>query len=213
MKRRSLHEAIHMSWCKPWTVCAVIFSLCFVSFSCRNETNPALKTSTTNQDSIPQRLRSQAKAVPSEVIASDEVLKEQYKNIIAAVKAKPAYSLFAEFLERGNYMTVFMRPGQFEYTLLVPSDVALKTLDNAKFSQLIYPELTTQENLNFLFKHVGFGFSDPNIKSPVRMMNGKSVVLDEAKNILVIDGKKQTYDEEVSLKPSTKLYFINNLLD
>lgn len=144
---------------------------------------------------------------------SDSTLQALYSDILKGIKSKPGYSHFAEFMERGKFISVFMRPSNLLYTVLVPSDAAMKTLDPAKFSQLVYPEMVTQENLDFMFNYVGFGFSTPEGKSPVRTMVGKLLIYDYDLKKLTLDGHEIKIEDEVNLKPSTKLYFINKLVE
>jgi len=218
MKRRTKLELTLKLCIHTWLLNCCMAVAVFLLSSCNeSNANQSKEVKVTAQDSGLVKVESTQQANEGSGVKgpfdSDTTLQKLYSDIIAGVKSKPGYSHFAEFMERGKFISVFMRPSNLLYTVLVPSDAAMKSLDQAKFSQLVYPEMVTQENLDFMFNYVGFGFSTEEGKSPVRTMVGKLLIYDYDKKKLTLDGHELKVEDELNLKPSTKLYFINKLVE
>lgn len=218
MKRRTKLELTLKLCIDTWLMNCCMAVAVFLLSSCNESSaNQSKEVKTTPQDSGLIKVESTQQANEGSGVRgpfdSDTTLQKLYSDILAGIKSRPGYTHFAEFMERGKFISVFMRPSNLLYTVLVPSDAAMKTLTQAKFSQLVYPEMVTQENLDFMYNYVGFGFSTEEGKSPVRTMVGKLLIYDYDKKKLTLDGHELKVEDELNLKPSTKLYFINKLVD
>lgn len=218
MKRRIRLELTLKPCINTWLINCCTAVAVFLLSSCNtSNANQTQEVKTTPQDSGLIKVETTQQANEGSGVKgpydSDSTLQKLYYDIISGIKSKPGYSHFAEFMERGKFISVFMRPSNLLYTVVVPSDAAMKSLSQAKFSQLVYPEMVTQENLDFMFNYVGFGFSTPEGRSPVRTMVGKLLIYDYDNKKLTLDGKELKVEDELSLKPSTKLYFINKLIE
>lgn len=100
-----------------------------------------------------------------------------------------------------------------KYIILVPSDVSLKNLDNPTLTQLIYPDVPNQSNLNFLFQHVAFASATKDVRTATRTMANKIITIDSEHKKLIIDGKEISVKDEAELPPSITLYFIDHFLN
>ncbi len=137
-------------------------------------------------------------------------LANSYSQVVSAVKSKTGYSMFYEFLERGKYSDIFNRQDKMDFILIAPSDEELNKLDNATISQLIYPEMPDQSNLNFMIRHVGLKLKEGS-KSSYQSMTGKKIELET--NLLTIDGLQIPVRDEVQVNQNIKILFISNYLN
>lgn len=206
MKRRNLNEASIVPCYFSWSVIFFLLVLCSFSYACRNMTN-SVQLNPVDSSSI----SGTTSKTFEQSYTDPNTLTTNYNQILVEGKGRPGYSLFADFLDRGKYADVMMRMDKMKYCILVPSDVELKKLDNALFTQLLYPELPDRTNMNFLFSHIAFTPIEANTETDFRTMSGKSVKID-GKNIL-IDGKQFTIIDEAKLPTSVRILFIDNYLN
>jgi hypothetical protein len=157
MKRHNHYEASIVPCTLSWSLISFLLVLSFFSCSCRNKTN-SVQLNPVDSSSISGN-ESNISGNLGDSKSFEHTPKSQvtgvYNDVIAAVKSKPGYSLFTEFLERGKYSDVLNRLDLMEFIILAPSDGELNKLDNATLTQLIYPEMPDQSNLNFMIRHVG----------------------------------------------------------
>jgi hypothetical protein len=212
MKRHNLTEASFSPCYYTWSIISFLLVLSFFSCACRNKATTihpeSVNNSTTNTTSSASENPGLTKPV-----ASPTIQQEQYNEVVNIIKAKPDYSLFAEFLEKGKYTNALMGLDKLEYYILVPSNEELKKLDNPTFTQLFYPDVPNQANINFLFSHMAYALADPNASKVYRTMANKTVILDEKSKYLNIDGKQFPIIDEALLPPSIKIFFIDNYLN
>jgi hypothetical protein len=208
MKRRNLNEASIAPCYFSWSVIFFLMVLCCFSCACRNKAN-SVQLNPVDSSSI-----SETKSEPFVQSYTDpNVLTSNYNQIIQEIKAKPGYSLFAEFLERGKYADVMMRMDKMKYCILVPSDTELRKLDNAKFTQLIYPEISDNTNINFLFSHVASTPLRANSETEYRTMSDNTLTIDSNGKNVNIGGKQFPIIDEVKLPSSIRILFIDNYLN
>lgn len=159
-------------------------------------------TSKTNQE-----------ASAANTYAPKELVENTYASVLSAVKAKEGFSLFAEFLERGKYHNAFMRLDILQYQFIIPSDQAIKKLDNATFTQLIYPDMATQANVEFLHRHLAFGAQAAGASGTYRTMANKTVNLEDNNKTFKVDGKRFAILDKTAVSSSVNLIFIDDLIE
>jgi hypothetical protein len=207
MKRYNLTEASIAPCYLSWSIIFFLLVLSIFSCACKNKiTNDQLNSQV---ETAPVVTQQDTLSNSQNQYTAPEVLESSYHQIVKTIKDKPGYSYFGEFMERGSYTTALMRMDIMEYYLLVPDDSEIKKMDNATFTQLIYPEVSNQTNINFLYNHLAFS---PKEKGHYRTMIGKSVSFESNSKNITIDGRQYPVIDEVSL-PSVKVIFIDNYLN
>lgn len=211
MKRHNRTEASILPWYYSWSLICFLLVLSFFSCACRNKSS--VQHTPVDNKSISNNNSNSVAQSASQVYVPQSTLEARYKEIVKCVKAKAGFNLFGEFLEIGKYSGVFLRLDIMEYYVLVPSDAELKKLDNATLTQLIYPDVSNQTNLDFMFKHVAFAVSELKDKKVYRTMTSKEVSYDSNSKNIIIDGRQFPVIDEAILPPSIKVIFINNYLN
>lgn len=207
MKRRRILTDISLSYSISWTIMVVVATLCFLSCACKSKGNtPEPATSTVAQEAP------QVKTASNSFVPQAE-LESTYKQIVAAVKAQPGYEFYGEFLDNGKYLNSFMRMDILKFLVVVPSDAALKSLGEVEFSKLIYPELVTQDHLNFFQKHTAFGAAAEGPNPSYRTFHNRMINLDNNNKQLSSGNFKTRIVHEEKVNPAIQLLFVENLIN
>jgi hypothetical protein len=106
-----------------------------------------------------------------------------------------------------------MRLDILQYQMIIPSDQAIKALDNATFTELIYPDMATQDHVNFLHRHLAFGAQAAGDAGTYRTMANKKVNLEDNNKTLNVDGKKFAVLDKAAISSSVHLIFIDDLIE
>lgn len=207
MKRQRTNAVITLPNSVSWSIVVFISTMCFLSCACRN------KASLPSVEQTSSTAKTNQEGSTANTFAPKELVENTYASVLAAVKAKEGYSLFGEFLERGKYHNAFMRLDILQYQFIIPSDQAIKKLDNATFTQLIYPDMASQANVEFLHRHLAFGAQAAGASRTYRTMVNKTVNLEDNNKTLKVDGKRFAVVDKTAVSASVNLIFIDDLIE
>lgn len=210
MKRLNLTLASILPCYYSWSILSSLLVICFFSCACRNKTAADQLVPVPIDNSSIANTENQGS---QQLYTSPGIIESKYNDIVKEIKARPDYTLFGQFLENGKYSNILMRLDTLEYYILVPTDTELKKLDKAELSQLIYPEVSNQTNLNFLLSHVAFCIADPAAKKVYRTLANKSISVDANSKNITIDNRQFPVIDEAKLPPSIRIFFIDNYLN
>lgn len=205
MKRRTTLAGINLSYSLSWVLVVLTATICFLSCACRN------KVSAPAPESKVQSTAPAQKSANTFVPQSE--LESVYQQIIATVKAKDGYSLYGEFLDNGKYLNSFMRMDILKFLVIIPSDAAIRSLGEAEMSKLIYPELVTQDHLNFFHKHTAFGAVAEGPNPSFRTYHNRVINLDIDKKELTSGNFKTRVVHVEKPNPAIQLLFVENLIN
>lgn len=208
MKRRITKTGINLSYSLSWTLTVVIATVCFLSCACRNK----------SEATAPAEISQAASSSPSQVsnvsqFVPQSELESTYAQIVSTVQSQPGYSHYADFLRNGKYVSNFMRMDILKYVVVIPSDESLKALGNERFTQLIYPELFTQDNLNFFNQHTAFGANAAAGGNAFRTFSNRMINLDFDKNELYSGNFRTKITHHEAVSPAVQLVFVNDLIN
>ncbi|MBK8956120.1 MAG: hypothetical protein IPM34_11275 [Saprospiraceae bacterium] len=205
MKRRTTLADCCLHLPTSWTLMVLTATICFVSCACGNKANNSQNSQTATKPVSGQQTST------STYVAKEE-LESTYKQMVSAVKAQAGYELYGEFLNDGKYLNSFMRMDILKYLVVIPSDAALKTLDEVIFNNLIYPELVTQEHLSFFQKHTAFAAVAEGPNPSFRTFHNRMLNLDLNNKELNSGNFKTRVVHVEQIPPAIQLVFVENLI-
>ncbi|MBK9109168.1 MAG: hypothetical protein IPM92_12585 [Saprospiraceae bacterium] len=207
MKRRRILTDLSLSYSIPWTIMVVVATICFLSCACKSKGNTPEPAAATSAPAAPPTPAANNSFVPQAELEST------YKQLVAAVKAQPGFEFYGEFLDNGKYLNSFMRMDILKFIVLIPSDASLKSLGEVEFSKLIYPELVTQDHLNFFQKHTAFGAVAEGPNPTYRTFHNRMINLDNSNKQLISGNFKTRIVHEEKVNPAIQLLFVENLIN
>lgn len=208
MKRRTTKPGICLTYSLTWTLPVVMATVCFLSCACRNK-QPST-TAPTTQTSSPST-PSPANNVNQFVQESE--LESAYSKMVELTQAQEGYSHYADFLRNGKFLSTFMRMDILKFVVVIPSDQSLKNLGNERFTQLIYPELFTQEQLTFFNQHTAFGANAAEGAMAFRTFANRMINLDFQHNELTSGNFKTRIRHQSTVSPAIQLVFVDDLIN